>query len=90
MPSSIHRITRKVPSRYLKRLLISEGMLYFTAFCGLLEHLNLKNRREQQTEMKHYQKRSVCGELVKGLFWLVCLLLQTDGNNSPSPFGDSS
>lgn len=45
--SSTHRNTRNVPSKYLKCLIISEGVLYFTAYCGLLEHLNLKSRRKQ-------------------------------------------
>lgn len=85
LPSSTNRNNRKVPSRYLKCRLISEGMLYFTA-CDLLEHLNLKNRREQQTETKHCTRNAVCG----GLFWFVCWLLQTDGNNSLSSFSDSS
>lgn len=47
-------------------------MLCFTALCGLLEYLNLKDKREQQTDMKRNQKGSVCGELVRGLFWFVC------------------
>jgi len=63
--------TRKVPSRYLKCLLVSEDMLCFTAFCGLLEHLGLKDKGEQQPNMKHYQEGAVCGEMVKGLFWFV-------------------
>lgn len=72
---STRRNARKVPSRYLKCRLISEGTLYFTAFGGLLEHLNLKYRKEQQTEMKHCAKKcSVCVcSWLKGSFHLfVC------------------
>lgn len=92
LPSSTHRNTRKVPFRYPKCFVISEGILYFTAFCGLLEHLNLKDRREQQTEIEHYQKMwcGAGGELVKRWFWFVCLLLQTDENNSLYLFSGSS
>lgn len=61
-----------MPSRYPKFLLISEGMLCFTVLCDLLEHLSLKDKREQQTDVKHNQKGSVCGELVRGSFWFVC------------------